>query len=239
MQRVHAHIRAARNVCHAPALFVYQPNGVGPKLGRVQPSLLSQGQPSKERSTLRKVSTELGPDHYVHESAREAHLGDSATFDPLGQHHRLVSDMRSILRLAVDAAGDIRDDSHLIVAYWVFPNLVIAHQRWTIDLDQFQPGGDQGSCVLRHTSLARRASLPESERPEYEAIWEAVSCVFLGKDGAALERPGEGLACSTREFLLIGRNEPGMQSIVRTLSAAGAERSISSLRTRPDTPDVL
>ncbi len=49
--------------------------------------------------------------------------------------------------------------------------------------------------------------------------------MFTGEDVAALERAGDGIAHTARDQLLIGRNEPGVQNIIRTLRAAGAERS--------------
>jgi len=158
---------------------------------------------------------------WVHTSFPDAHLGDVAAFDRFGRHHRLVSGLASLRELSREDAERVEDDSHLVVAYWVFPNLVLIHSRATLDLIQIQPGADPGSCTLRHTSLARRPALNASERADYEGIWKALGVVFTGEDVAVLERAGDGLARSAREQLRIGRNEPGVQNMIRTLRAAG------------------
>lgn len=94
---------------------------------------------------------------YVHQASQGAHVGDSAAFDLFGRHHRLVSGMSTLRKLSREAAQRADDDSHLVVAYWVYPNLVITQQSATIDLVQFQPGAEPGACIMRHTSLARDA----------------------------------------------------------------------------------
>jgi len=160
---------------------------------------------------------------YVHTSVEGAHVGDSAAFDRFGRHHRLLSGVRSLTALSEHAAARVHDDSHLVVGYWVYPNLVVIQSSRTIDLVQFQPGSDPGSCLMRHTSLARRPSLTDAERAGYEGLFEILSGVFTGEDAAALERVGEGLAHTARGHLLIGRNEPGVQHMIRTLRAARRE----------------
>jgi choline monooxygenase len=157
---------------------------------------------------------------YVHTSVEGAHVGDSAAFDPFGRHHRLLSGVRSLIELSEQTAARVKDDSHLVVGYWVYPNLVVIQSSRTIDLVQFQPGADPCSCVMRHTSLARRPSLTATERTRYEELFEILSAVFTGEDAAALERVGEGLAHTARDQVLIGRNEPGVQHMIRTLRAA-------------------
>jgi hypothetical protein len=132
--------------------------------------------------------------------------------------------MSSLRDLSAEAASQIRDDSHLVVAYWVFPNLVISHQSATIDLVQFLPGAEPDLCTLRHTSLARRPALSASERENYLGIWDAVTALFTGEDAAALERAGDGVAHTARDHFIVGRNEPGVQNMVRTLQAASRTR---------------
>lgn len=161
---------------------------------------------------------------YIHERVAGSHVDDSGAFDRFGRHHRLLTGMSSLYGLSERDAGQVDDDAHIVVAYWVYPNLVVIHASPMVDLIQFQPGDDPMSCVMRHTSLARRPSLSEAERKEYAGLWEILSAVFTGEDAAALERAGEGLAHTARDHLLIGRNEPGVQHIVRVLRAAGEER---------------
>jgi hypothetical protein len=50
--------------------------------------------------------------------------------------------------------------------------------------------------------------------------------VFTGEDVAALERAGEGIAHTARNHLLVGKNEPGVQNIIRTLRAASQQRGV-------------
>lgn len=162
---------------------------------------------------------------YVHKRVEGSHVDDSAAFDLFGRHHRLLSGMGSLYGLSREDAERVRDNAHIVVAYWIYPNLVVIHSSPTIDLIQIQPGADPGSCTLRHTSLARRPSLTESEREVYEGIWEILSAVFTGEDVVALERAGDGIAHSARDHLLIGRNEPGVQNIIRVLRGASRKRA--------------
>ncbi|MGI9592238.1 MAG: aromatic ring-hydroxylating oxygenase subunit alpha [Myxococcota bacterium] len=161
---------------------------------------------------------------YVHQIVAGHHVGDAGAFDRFGRHHRLLSGVSSLYELSAQAAARVDDDAHLVLAYWVYPNLVVAVARPSIDLIQLQPGADPGSCILRHTLLARRPSLSESEREDYTRLWELLGAVFTGEDGAVLERAGDGIAHTARDHLLIGRNEPGVQNIIRTLQAASATR---------------
>jgi len=162
---------------------------------------------------------------YVHEVVEGRHVEDSAAFDRFGRHHRLLTGLSSLYALSEEDAQGVRDEAHIVVAYWVFPNLVLIHSGPAIDLIQFLPGADPGSCVLRHTLLVRRSSLSEAEREQYAPLWEVLSAVFTGEDAAALERAGDGIARSARDHLLIGRNEPGVQNVIRTLRAASDERT--------------
>ncbi len=162
---------------------------------------------------------------YVHERVEGTHTEDSAAFDLFGRHHRLLSGMSSLYELSEQDAERVEGDEHLVVVYWIYPSLIAIHTSTTIDLVQFQPGADPGSCCLRHTLLARRASLSEAERRDYMGIWEMLSAVFTGEDVAALERAGDGIAHSARDHLVIGKNEPGVQNVIRTLQAAYARRS--------------
>jgi phenylpropionate dioxygenase-like ring-hydroxylating dioxygenase large terminal subunit len=161
---------------------------------------------------------------YVHTSVEGAHVGDSAAFDRFERHHRLLSGVGSLPDLSEQAAERAQDDSYLIVGYWIYPNLVVIQSSRTIDLVQFQPGADPHSCIMRHTSLARRPFLTEAERAGYDSLFEILTGVFTGEDATALERVGEGLAHTARDHLLIGRNEPGVQHMIQTLQAARLER---------------
>lgn len=64
------------------------------------------------------------------------------------------------------------------------------------------------------------------ERSGYDGIREAISAVFTGEDAAALERVGDGIAYSARDWLVIGRNEPGVQNIIRTLRTANQTKRV-------------
>ena len=160
----------------------------------------------------------------IHKVAAGTHTDDSAGFDRFGRHHRLLYGMSSLYAMSAQEAAQVDDDAHIVLAYWVFPNLVVIQSSASIDLVQFQPGADPGSCSMRHTMLIRRPSLSESERKGYTGLWEILSAVFTGEDVEALERAGEGLAHTARDYLLIGKNEPGVQNTIRTLREVGMER---------------
>lgn len=163
---------------------------------------------------------------YVHKLVEGSHVDDAAAFDRIGRHHRLVSGLSSLYELSERDAHEVPDEAHLVVAYWVYPNLVVINSSLTIDLIQIQPGADPGSSMLRHTSLARRSSLAEEELKEYMRLWKTLDAVFTVEDVAALERSGDGLTHSAREYLLIGKNEPGIQNMVRRLQAEGQHRTL-------------
>jgi hypothetical protein len=137
----------------------------------------------------------------------------------------LLSGISSLYTMSEHEACGVHDETHIVVAYWIYPNLVLIHSSQTIDLIQFQPGADPGSSDLRHTSLARRPSLTEDQRNEYTGLWDILDAVFTVEDVAAVERAGEGLARSARDHLLVGRNEPGVQHMIRTLRHASQQRS--------------
>lgn len=163
---------------------------------------------------------------YIHKLVEGSHVNDSGGFDLFGRHHRLLTGVSSLYDLSEQAAEQVRDSTHIVVAYWVYPNLMVIHSSPSIDLIQIQPGTDPGSCILRHTLLARRSSLTKAERENYTGLWELLNAVFTGEDADALERAGDGIAHTARDYFVIGKNEPGVQNIIRTLRTASQHRGV-------------
>lgn len=157
---------------------------------------------------------------YVHGSSLigQNTVADTATFDRYGRHHRLGFPCPWITAIPADAPP--LDGMALI--YWVFPNLVVAVSVVGVELIELLPaaGDDPGRCVVRHGWMAREPAPDDATRAGYHELYEAVHGAVRDEDFAMLPQCGEGIRRGQHPHLVIGRNEPGVQHVVRAIAAA-------------------
>lgn len=153
-------------------------------------------------------------------------VANTAAFDAYGAHHRIAFPCPWITTIAEDAPPL----DGMAIIYWVFPNLVLGVSPVGVEVIDILPGDDAGACVVRHGWLAAiPAGDDEATRAGYHELYEAVHAAVRDEDFGMLPGCGAGLRHGQHDHAVIGRNEPGVQHVVRTLSTwAGTRPGLTS-----------
>jgi choline monooxygenase len=144
-------------------------------------------------------------------------VANTATYDRFGPHHRLGFPSPWITEIAEDSPP--LDGMALI--YWVFPNLTLAVSNVGLEIIDILPSDEPTACTVTHGWMAAvPARDDESVRAGYEDLYEQVHNAVRNEDFAMLPSCGDGVLHGQHDHLLVGRNEPGVQNIVRQLAHA-------------------
>ncbi|MBW0016655.1 MAG: aromatic ring-hydroxylating dioxygenase subunit alpha [Mycobacterium sp.] len=145
-------------------------------------------------------------------------LPNMATYDEYGRHHRLGFPFTWITNLETDAGAswDVRDNMGLI--YWIYPNLVLANSSVGVEVIDILPAGAPTRCTVRHTWLARIPATSDEMRAGYDMIYDAVHAAVRNEDFAMLPQCGEGVRQAQHDHMIIGRNEIGVQHMIRVFA---------------------
>jgi choline monooxygenase len=156
---------------------------------------------------------------YVHGSSiiGQNTVTNTTVFDSFGVHHRLAFPSPWIANATppFDAPLD-----HVSLVYWVYPNLVLAVSVVGTEIIEILPGDDPVSCSVRHGWMATIPASDEATRAGYWSLYEAVHAALTDEDFAMLPSCGDGVRHGQHDHMVIGRNEIGVQNVVRALSDA-------------------
>lgn len=146
-------------------------------------------------------------------------IADVAVYEALGRHSRVCFPVAWI------AEGNDDDRSwdpldNLAIIYWVFPNLVLAFTTVGVELIDILPAGEPGRCRVRHGWMARSPITTDSERAGYDELYELVHAAVRNEDFGVLPLCGAGIRQGQHAHMLIGRNEIGVQHLVRVFADA-------------------
>jgi phenylpropionate dioxygenase-like ring-hydroxylating dioxygenase large terminal subunit len=147
-------------------------------------------------------------------------LANTSVHDTYGRHHRLGFPFNWITALDADPNGSWDPLDQMGVIYWIFPNLILANSMVGVEIIDILPAGDPTACTVRHGWLARIPATNDDERAAYMGIYEQVHAAVRDEDFAMLPACGDGVRQGQHEHMLIGRNEVGVQHMVRTLAAS-------------------
>jgi nitrite reductase/ring-hydroxylating ferredoxin subunit len=146
-------------------------------------------------------------------------LGNTTLFDAFGPHHRLCFPNPWIKDApAVDDYPTPID--FMVFIYWVYPNLVVAVTPVGVELIDILPGDDPGECTLRHGWMASTPAPDDATRAGYQELYELVHAAVRDEDFSLLPTCGDGIRHGRHDHMLIGRNEIGVQNVVRAFSDA-------------------
>ncbi|OBF90910.1 (2Fe-2S)-binding protein [Mycobacterium sp. 852014-52450_SCH5900713] len=145
-------------------------------------------------------------------------LPNVAIYDEYGKHHRLGFPFNWIANLDTDPTGswDVRDNMGLI--YWIYPNLILANSNVGVEVIDILPAGAPTRCTVRHSWLARIPATTDDQRTGYDMIYDAVHAAVRDEDFAMLPQCGEGVRQGQHDHMVIGRNEIGVQHMVRVFA---------------------
>jgi choline monooxygenase len=145
-------------------------------------------------------------------------LPNTAIYDEYGHHHRLGFPFNWIANLADDPSGswDVRDNMGVI--YWIYPNLILANSNVGVEVIDILPAGEPTRCTVRHSWLARYPATGDEQRELYDGIFAAVHAAVRDEDFAMLPQCGEGVRHGQHGHMIIGRNEIGVQHMIKVFA---------------------
>ncbi|WP_046317323.1 aromatic ring-hydroxylating dioxygenase subunit alpha [Mycobacterium sp. UM_Kg1] len=145
-------------------------------------------------------------------------LANTSIHDRFGRHHRMGFPFNWITTLDSDASAswDVRDNMGLI--YWIYPNVILANSPVGVEVIDILPAGSPTRCTVRHSWLARVPAADDASRSGYDTIFAAVHAAVRDEDFAMLPQCGEGVRHGQHDHMVIGRNEIGVQHMIRTFA---------------------
>jgi phenylpropionate dioxygenase-like ring-hydroxylating dioxygenase large terminal subunit len=146
-------------------------------------------------------------------------IADTAIFQALGRHHRICFPTTGI-NAHLQGLGSWDPIDNLSLIYWVFPNLVLAFTPVGTELIDILPARTQLHCTVRHGWMAKVPPTTDQERAGYRELFDLVHAAVRDEDFAMLPQCGETIRHAQHEYMLVGRNEIGVQHVVRTLAGA-------------------
>lgn len=145
-------------------------------------------------------------------------VANTSIHDRFGRHHRMGFPFNWITNLDADPGGswDVRDNMGLI--YWIYPNLILANSPVGVEVIDILPAGSPTRCTVRHSWLARMPATDDATRAGYDTIFAAVHAAVRDEDFAMLPQCGEGVRHGQHDHMVIGRNEIGVQHMIRVFA---------------------
>ena len=104
------------------------------------------------------------------------------------------------------------------VIYWVYPNLILANSPVGVEIIDMLPDGDPTRCTVRHSWMGRVPATNDDMRAGYDAVFEGVHAAVRDEDFAMLPQCGEGVRHGQHDHMIIGRNEIGVQHMIRVFA---------------------
>jgi nitrite reductase/ring-hydroxylating ferredoxin subunit len=161
---------------------------------------------------------------YVHANSivGQNTMSDVTVHAALGQHQRVCFPLAWI-----DREGSNLDPvRNLAIIYWIWPNLVVAFSEIGAELIDILPsvGGtgtpEPARCTVRHGWASRRQATSDTEVAAFEQLYDQVHAALRDEDFGVLPQCGRAIASAQHEEMIIGRNEIGVQHVVRTFCQA-------------------
>ena len=145
-------------------------------------------------------------------------LANTSIHDRYGRHHRMGFPFNWIANLQDDenASWDVRDNMGVI--YWIYPNLILANSSVGVEIIDILPAGSPTRCTVRHSWLARHPAVDDETRAGYDMIFDAVHAAVRDEDFVMLPQCGEGVRHGQHDHIIIGRNEIGVQHMIRVFA---------------------
>jgi nitrite reductase/ring-hydroxylating ferredoxin subunit len=157
---------------------------------------------------------------YVHRDSLVGQntMGNTGIHDAFGRHHRLGLALSWITTADRGEPSSWDPLNNMALIYWIFPNLVLANSPVGLEIIDILPGDSPSSCAVRHGWMATVPAPDAATRAGYEELFAAVHAAVRGEDFGMLPSCGEAIRRAQHEHMVIGRNEIGVQHLVRTFA---------------------
>ncbi len=147
-------------------------------------------------------------------------LPNTHVYDEFGPHHRIGFPFTWITDLAGTEPDERWDPiQQMGVIYWIYPNLILANSPVGVEVIDILPAGSATRCVVRHSWMARYPATDDAQRAMYDEIFAQVHAAVRDEDFAMLPQCGQGARRGQHDHMILGRNEIGVQHMVRIMSA--------------------
>ncbi len=146
-------------------------------------------------------------------------VANTSTHDTFGRHHRMGFLFSWISNLDTDPGGTWDPLMNMGVIYWIYPNLILANSPVGVEILDMLPAGAPTRCTVRHSWMAKIPATSDEQRSVYDEIYSQVHAAVRDEDFAMLPQCGEGVRHGQHDHMLIGRNEIGVQHMIKTFAA--------------------
>ncbi|BBX42927.1 aromatic ring-hydroxylating oxygenase subunit alpha [Mycobacterium simiae] len=145
-------------------------------------------------------------------------LSNTTIYDEFGKHHRLGFPYNWITNLDADPTASADPSANMGVIYWLYPNLILANSTVGLEIIDILPAGEPTRCTVRHSWMGRIPATTEEMRAGYDAIFAAVHAAVRDEDFGMLPQCGEGVLHGQHDHMVIGRNEIGVQHMIKVFA---------------------
>jgi choline monooxygenase len=87
-----------------------------------------------------------------------------------------------------------------------------------VEIIDILPDGEPTGCTVRHSWMGRVPATTDDMRAGYDAVFEGVHSAVRDEDFAMLPQCGEGVRRGQHDHMIIGRNEIGVQHMIKVLA---------------------
>ncbi|MBM7279100.1 aromatic ring-hydroxylating dioxygenase subunit alpha [Gordonia rubripertincta] len=147
-------------------------------------------------------------------------IANTHVYDEFGPHHRIGFPFNWVRDLEGMKQDDSWDDptAQMGIIYWVYPNLILANSPVGVEVIDILPGDSATSCVVRHSWMAKYPAESPEQVEMYAGIFAQVHAAVRDEDFAMLPQCGEGVRRGQHDHMAIGRNEIGVQHMIRVMA---------------------
>jgi len=158
---------------------------------------------------------------YVHANSLigQNTIADVAVHQSFGRHHRICFPFPWI-RSHDDGEASWDPIDNLAIIYWLIPNLVVAFSNVGVELIDILPEGSPSLSRVRHEWMAKVPPATDDERAGYNDLFGQVHAAVRDEDFGMLPQCGDAIRHAQHDHMIIGRNEIGVQHVVRSLADA-------------------
>lgn len=145
-------------------------------------------------------------------------LPNTGVYDEYGKHHRIGFPFNWVANLADDPSGSWDPHQNMGVIYWIYPNLILANSPIGVEIIDILPAGEPTRCSVRHSWMGRVPATDDDMRAVYDQVYDNVHAAVVDEDFAMLPQCGEGVRHGQHDHMIIGRNEIGVQHMIRVFA---------------------
>lgn len=145
-------------------------------------------------------------------------LPNTGVYDEYGKHHRIGFPFNWVANLADDPSGSWDPHQNMGVIYWIYPNLILANSPIGVEIIDILPAGEPTRCSVRHSWMGRVPATDDEMRAVYDQVYDNVHAAVVDEDFAMLPQCGEGVRHGQHDHMIIGRNEIGVQHMIRVFA---------------------